>query len=866
MSLPLQISRYMSLREPQYEALDLLHAVSEDTDYKTAQPAMVAEIATQKAHKQEPLSFDTDFPSFCFALATGVGKTRLMGANIYYLWKTKGYRHFFILSPNITIYNKLRAELRSSHAKYMFTGLSDFPAPVVFDGDNYVRFSPQQVELGDPAIIFVFNIGKIFTRADTDFKFHSFSEYLGDSFAAILKQMDDLVILMDESHRYRAPASLKAINNLKPVLGLEYTATPKESQKNILYSFTLAQSMGKFIKTPTVVTRTNLTTADAEEIDKLKILDGLALHEKKKARMEEYCAANRLPLVKPFVLISTRDTTHASAIKAMIEADTFHDGRYKGKVIEIHSGTSSTESDINIERLLSVEQPSSTVEVVVHVNMLKEGWDVKNLCTIIPLRASISEILTEQTIGRGLRLPFGTLTGDPDLDALEIVSHDNYARLIESARHNPLFQIKEITDADLLPVKTIPVAPRYTDIEKALDKLSEAKFSLFANQFTNKDLLDQAVKHLVDADIASYQTAQAAAAVATVAGQPGETVVQTGLDLGTAPTPMPPAPPPDPDQLAEHYKEQLTTFADRYIDVPRIYVDVSPERKLEPFEVQVRKGPFELVDQHMIGHNLATGQDRLGDKVDVMEIENPRAFIAGRLIDAVDELDAMHDKDLALHLADQYITKLNRSDEDIRKLVHLYRGAIVEDIEAQITEHLQQSTHFEVQVAKNPVRFQNYSKTVLATDGIKQYTDSVQASQIRKYLFEGFQKTIYPYVPFDSVPEKEFAAVLESDPAVKKWIRPPEASIPISHRGQSYTPDFVVETERGKLIIEIKGMRDLIPTINDQVKEKARAAIKWAEVASKIDGEKPWDYKLVPEDAVGAGREMAFVLGHAVRV
>ena len=295
----------------------------------------------------------------------------------------------------------------------MFTGLSDFLAPVVFDGDNYVRYNPLQVELGDPAVIFVFNIGKIFTRADSDFKFHSFSEYLGDSFSAILQQMDDLVILMDESHRYRAPASLKAINNLKPILGLEYTATPKESQKNVLYSFNLAQSIGKFIKTPTVVTRTNLTTSDAEEIDKLKILDGLALHEKKKARMEEYCQANRLPFVKPFVLISTRDTTHASAIKTMIEDDSFHNGLYKNKVIEIHSGTSGAESDINIERLLSVEQPSSTVEVVVHVNMLKEGWDVKNLCTIIPLRASISEILTEQTIGRGLRLPFGTLTGDP---------------------------------------------------------------------------------------------------------------------------------------------------------------------------------------------------------------------------------------------------------------------------------------------------------------------------------------------------------------------------------------------------------------------------------------------------------------------
>ena len=82
MSLPLQISRCMSLRQPQYEALDLFHTISEGPDYKTIRPELVAENATAKAQKQELIAFDTAFPSFCFALATGVGKTRLMGASI----------------------------------------------------------------------------------------------------------------------------------------------------------------------------------------------------------------------------------------------------------------------------------------------------------------------------------------------------------------------------------------------------------------------------------------------------------------------------------------------------------------------------------------------------------------------------------------------------------------------------------------------------------------------------------------------------------------------------------------------------------------------------------------------------------------
>lgn len=50
------------------------------------------------------------------------------------------------------------------------------------------------------------------------------------------------------------------------------------------------------------------------------------------------------------------------------------------------------------------------MEIVIHVNMLKEGWDVNNLYTIVPLRTAASKILREQMVGRGLRLPYGERT------------------------------------------------------------------------------------------------------------------------------------------------------------------------------------------------------------------------------------------------------------------------------------------------------------------------------------------------------------------------------------------------------------------------------------------------------------------------
>ena len=68
-----------------------------------------------------------------------------------------------------------------------------------------------------------------------------------------------------------------------------------------------------------------------------------------------------------------------------------------------------------------------------HVNMLKEGWDVTNLYTIVPLRAANARILIEQSIGRGLRLPSGRRTDVTAVDRLNIVAHDKFQEIIDEA-------------------------------------------------------------------------------------------------------------------------------------------------------------------------------------------------------------------------------------------------------------------------------------------------------------------------------------------------------------------------------------------------------------------------------------------------
>ena len=161
----------------------------------------------------------------------GVGKTRLMGAFISYLHLAYGFKHFFVLAPNLTIYDKLIADFTPHTPKYVFKGIAEFAAypPEIITGDNYEQRAGS-LSLLSPVTINIFNISKINSevRGGQSPRIKRLSEYLGDSYFNYLAELPDLVLLMDESHRYRASAGVRAINELKPLFGLELTATPFE--------------------------------------------------------------------------------------------------------------------------------------------------------------------------------------------------------------------------------------------------------------------------------------------------------------------------------------------------------------------------------------------------------------------------------------------------------------------------------------------------------------------------------------------------------------------------------------------------------------------------------------------------------------
>lgn len=132
------IANRLSLRSPQRESLEILDHICDLLSLQKNQDAAQA-LAAIRAEFANVTDFERDFPSLCFALATGVGKTRLMGAFIAYLHQVEGVRHFFVLAPNLTIYNKLISDFSPGSPKYVFQGLSEFviQPPEIITGDNY---------------------------------------------------------------------------------------------------------------------------------------------------------------------------------------------------------------------------------------------------------------------------------------------------------------------------------------------------------------------------------------------------------------------------------------------------------------------------------------------------------------------------------------------------------------------------------------------------------------------------------------------------------------------------------------------------------------------------------------------------------
>jgi type III restriction enzyme len=875
------IAGRLSLRPPQRQSLDILQRITE-----IAQPQKNIDIdaaLAAVAHEYPSVaSFEREFPSLCFALATGVGKTRLMGAFIAYLHNAHGFRNFFVLAPNLTIYGKLIGDFTQNNPKYVLKGIQEFAIspPVITTGDNFERHLASGGSLF-PTTINIFNISKINSevRGGRSPKMRSFREEIGESYFDYLAGLDDLVLIMDESHRYRASAGIRAINELKPVLGLELTATPfVESTRgpiafqNVIYDYPLRRAMEDgFVKEPAVVTRENFVSIgkSPETIQEIKLQDGVRLHESVKVELETYARNSGERIVKPFMLIIARDTTHAKELNDLIKSEKFFEGRYAEKVIQVDSTTKDEEVT---DQLLKVEHSDNPTEIVIHVNMLKEGWDVTNLYTIVPLRAANARTLIEQSIGRGLRLPYGKRTGVEAVDTLSIVAHDRFQDIVDEARKpDSIIQMKTIIlkdDAAAEKPTTVISNPKLLDdfglgAESSHGSLQEGSTPPIFNREEQKiaQLAYEEIRKLETLPSSRELSNPEQQAKIIEAVQSRWQVPQLELDGIVAK--------PDFSRIVARSVELVQR---QTIDIPRILVVPRGEVRagFKPFKLDLSRLRYATPDQTMVSHTLREGiVTRIyagGGEINEARLED---FIVSGLIDFDDVAYDEH-AELLYDLAEQVVLhfKSYLSEENVRKVLQEHRKDIARAVHSQMQQHYlaDGNVEYDVRISRGFTALKQSAYTANAGDTLDFRISPPDKSNMARYVFSGFQKCLYGLQKFQSDAERRLAIILDRE--TEKWFKPAKDQFQLYYRrgidDVPYQPDFVAESKSGIYMLEPKSVAELDAP---DVKAKMNVATKWCSHASshaKSHGGKPWTYAVIPHNVIAENMTLeGLVRGHS---
>jgi type III restriction enzyme len=874
------IAGRLSLWPPQRRSLEILDRVTEivspnkGTDLKTALATIHSEFPTV-------IDFEREFPSFCFALATGVGKTRLMGAFISYLHLAHGIDNFFVLAPNLTIYNKLITDFTPNTPKYVFKGIAEFAvnAPVLITGDNYDKRDAASGILFGEVQINIFNISKINTevRGGRAARIKRLSEYIGESYFDYLANLKDLVLIMDESHRYRASAGVRAINELNPVLGLELTATPfvETSRgavqfKNVIYDYPLAQALADgFVKEPAVVTQKNFDASQFTpgQLEEIKLQDGIRLHENTKVELETYARQMGQPIVKPFLLVIARDTTHASQLLQLMQSDQFFEGRYRDKAIQVDSSRTGVEEDEMVQRLLAVESAAEPTEIVIHVNMLKEGWDVTNLFTIVPLRAANARILIEQSIGRGLRLPYGKRAGVAAVDRLSIVAHDKFQEIIDEAnRPDSAIRLQQVIIDPTQDLQKLVTVVSQSNIEAqitaSMPSLVASPVSSAPPQPIFTNAIERKIAQVTYDIIRRHENLPSSAYLLQDDVQ--QSMVRE-VEEALAPVQLEIAGIDERQDIAMIVQKTTSMVVNQTIDIPRILVVPKGEVSsgFQPFSLDMSSIHYQPVDRDLLIQHLRThDQETLSFSGSQHQEQRLEDYLVRGLID-YDDISYDDHADLLYDLAGQMVKHLLSylSEEEARNVLIYHQRQLVEFIHVQMqANYWEKATGYDVVVRKGFTELRPSAFTAATAESIHDFRQTVQDRvRIAQMLVGGFQHCLYSIQKFQSDSERKLAIILDRE--ALKWFKPARGQFQMYYKlgadHLEYQPDFVAETADCIYMLEAKARNDMDDA---EVQAKKDAAVQWCRHATShatSHGGKPWTYLLIPHDAISENMTLA---------
>ena len=749
--------------------------------------------------------------------AVGMGKTYIMAATMDYFATGKGVRNFAIVTPGSTILGKTKGNFTGNHPKSLLPGLAMRPA--IITAENFNTPAMRAV-MEDPVAVklYIFTVQSLLKpTTKVGRRTHEFQEGLGRGFYQQLQDLEDLMVFADEHHVYDAPKFSEAVRDLSPraLIGLTGTSTKKMSAR-VIYRFPLAAAIAeKYVKTPVIVGR-----KDDRDDPRTKLSDGVRLLELKQRAVEEFSEREGADPVNAVMLVVAQSIQEAREYAALLGSESFAEGKYAGRVLEIHSKS----PDKDLAELEAVEDPSSPVRIIVAVDKLKEGWDVRNVYVIASMRASISKILTEQTLGRGLRLPFGRYTGVEFLDTLEVLAHESYDRLLKARK---VFQETFIDHRTHAVVRTDREGNAVVRTETEIAGLDEG---------VGRGATAGLAPPTATVTTVERRTTTATSTVTVLkselrARDDGDPILVPRLRMSTI--------------KSRFSLGDLTDMRPFRELGAKIAADPAQELRRTVFSARRVVGPDGLPQVRVVRREAADTIDASSDlfPLDKLRSDLTRVVLAADVVPGRVEEKRHFEKILAAFL----MGLGTKAQEALNHYLDRAAWRLIRLIEEKQREAAPPPSykHDLDLVELNPVRY-----------GRPKTSEDRRGPFQRGVGYTGWSKSLYVEVSFDSKPERDVANILDEDDSASLWVRLHRNDLPIlwDNAGRDYNPDLIaIEHDGTHLLIEVKSDRD-IESID--VVAKAKAARRWVNfvnVSDKVPAQ--WHYLLLSETDIAQCKE-----------
>lgn len=811
-----EVSARIDLRAPNKEALD----------------SIAFELSQHYAVDAKLTPFECVIDS-----ATGVGKTYILVGAIEYL-AAQGLRNFVVIAPGSTIRDKTIAHFTPGDRKSLLAGMES--RPYLVTADNFDSGATRAVLDDDSRVkVYVFTVQSLTAPTTKQGrKTREFQEGLGAGFYQHLSGLDDLVVIADEHHCYFGPAFSKAINDLNPyaIVGLTATPDPKTPDDAIIYRYPLAAAIAdRWVKTPVIVARRD------DRMDVVtKLADGVTLLGYKAGAAEAYCTEQGLPRLNPVMLIVAQNTAEADEYADILRSEEFDSGRWADSILVVHSNLKGDEKEKALAALEAVEDPDSPVRIIISVGMLKEGWDVKNVYVIAAMRALVSKVLTEQTLGRGLRLPFGRYTDVELLDTLEVLAHERYETLLKNAgvlneqfidrrtravlRKNAAGQVVAVTETQ--EVQTPIIGPTGNPGAGPLTLVGAA------------------------------EPAQAAAEEGAVAVESLETRQQS-MSQQQATQDVLQSYAPLPDMPAIEVPVLKMTSVETRFGLSDI-TDLDPFRRLGR---QIAADPETELRRIRVSARVVTGPDGLrrtelvtsstADKLQAFTTLYPLIDLRKNLVDALLTAPVVPKRKDQVYGANAIVDALLEGvGSDAEKVLSAYGDRAAARLVKLVTDEHRKflaAPRYEELVELTKLGRVRESKRKVILDRTGPFS--------RSMAYNSFKRSLYGVDWFDSAPERAVANIVDDSDAIACWVRLQVGEMPILWRsdGREYNADMVVVESTGEhWVVEIKSDKDA-PTTDVQAKRVA--AQRWVNhVNAGGTTTAKWQYLLVTETDIAQAK------------